>query len=73
MASLKDTFSTIVGWLKEIVNLGLALALVFLVVDLLFGETTGIVGNFSDLIASFVDEGVIGLIIFVILLAIYRS
>ena len=75
MANLQDTFSTITGWLKDIVNLGLSLALVFLVVDLLFGEAVGIgiVGNVADLIASFVDEGVIGLIALIVFLAIYRS
>lgn len=73
MAALKETFSTITGWLKDIVNFGLALALVFLVVDVLFGQTTGIVANLSDLIASFVDEGVVGLIAFIVFVAIYRS
>lgn len=73
MATLQDTFSTITGWAKDIVNLGLTLALVFLVVDLLFAEPIGIVGNVADLIASFVDEGVIGLIALIVFLAIYRS
>ena len=73
MATLQDTFSTITGWLKDIVSLGLTLALVFLVVDLLFDEPIGIVGNVADLIASFVDEGVIGLIALIVFLSIYRS
>ncbi len=73
MAGLKDTLTTITGWAKDIVNLGLALALVFLVVDLLVGDTTHIVSNVSDLIYSFVDEGVIGLIALIVFLAIYKS
>ncbi|MBC8174666.1 MAG: hypothetical protein H8E82_03325 [Candidatus Marinimicrobia bacterium] len=73
MATLKDTFTTITGWAKDIVDLGLALALVFLVVDILFGVTTGIVANIADLIASFVDEGIVGLIAFIVFLAIYRK
>lgn len=73
MATLKDTFTTITGWSKDIVDLGLALALVFLVVDILFGVTTGIVANIADLIASFVDEGIVGLIAFIVFLAIYRK
>ncbi len=73
MAGLKDTFSTVTGWAKDIVNLGFALALVFLVVDLLFGDTTGIVGNVADLVASFTDEGVVGLITLLAFLSIYRS
>ncbi|MFQ6675953.1 MAG: hypothetical protein ACE5LH_06365 [Fidelibacterota bacterium] len=73
MATLHDTFETITGWLKDVVNFGLALVLVFLVVDLLFGETTGIVGNLADFVASFVDEGVVGWIILIAIVAIYRS
>jgi|TARA_B100000315_G_C14539125_1_gene569986 hypothetical protein len=73
MATLKDTFSTITGWAKDIVSLGFALALVFLVVDILFPETTGIVGNVSDLVHSFTDEGLVGLITFIIFLTVYRS
>lgn len=73
MATIQQTFATITDWAKEIVNLLLALAVIFLAVDLLFGETTGIVGNVADLVASFVDEGVVGLIAFVIFLAIYKS
>ena len=73
MAGLKDTFSTVTGWAKDIVNLGLALALVFLVVDILFDEPIGIVGNVADLVASFTDEGVVGLITLLAFLSIYRS
>lgn len=73
MATLHDTFGTITGWAKDIVNLLLALALIALAVDLLFGETWGIVGNVSELVAAFVDEGVIGLIAFLVFLSIYRS
>ncbi|MEE9165941.1 MAG: hypothetical protein V3U24_00545 [Candidatus Neomarinimicrobiota bacterium] len=73
MASIQATFSTITGWAKEIVNLLLALALIFLAVDLLFGETTGIIDNVADLISSFIDWGVVGLISFIVFLAIYRS
>jgi len=73
MATLKDTFTTVTDLLKDIVNLGLTLALVFLVVDLLFGPQIGIIDNVAEIIYSFVDEGVIGLIAFIIFLAIYRS
>lgn len=69
--SVEEVFSMLTGWAKEIVNLLLALALIFLTLDLLFGDTTGIVANVADLIASFVDEGVIGLIAFTIFVLIY--
>ena len=72
MATLKETFGSITSWLVDIVEIGLSLALVFLVVDLLFGPQINIVANLSDLIRSFTSEGVVGLIALIIFLAIYR-
>ena len=72
MATLKETFGNITSWLVDIVEIGLSLALVFLVVDLLFGPQINIVANLSDLIRSFTSEGVVGLIAFIIFLGIYR-
>ena len=72
MASLKDTFSTIGGWFGDFVSLGLSLAMVFLVVDALFGVgTTGIVDNVADLVGAFTDNGLTGLIAFVVLMSIW--
>ncbi|UCH63323.1 MAG: hypothetical protein JSU77_02385 [Fidelibacterota bacterium] len=73
MASINDLFDTVVGWLKALVELGFALALVFLVVDVLFGPLTGIVDNVAALINTFVDNGVVGLIALLFFLAIYKS
>ena len=66
MATLKDTFSTITSWAGDIVNLGLALALVFLIVDILFP------GNVADLVSEFTSEGLVGLITFIVFLSIYK-
>jgi len=73
MAALNDLFDTVVGWLKALVELGFALALVFLVVDVLFAQPIGIVDNVAELINTFVDNGVVGLIALLFFLAIYKS
>lgn len=73
MASLRETFASINGWVKDVIEIGLSLALVFLVVDLLFGPVTKIVLNLTGLISSFVSQGVVGLIALIIFLAIYRK
>ena len=72
MATLKETFGSISAWIIDIVEIGLSLALVFLVIDLLFGPKIQIVTNLSDLINSFVSQGVVGLIALIIFLAIYK-
>ncbi len=73
MASVNDLFDTVIDWLKALVNLGFALVLVFLVVDVLFAQPIGIVDNVATLINSFVDNGVVGLIALLFFLAIYKS
>ena len=73
MATLRETFESINEWIKDILEIGLSLALVFLVVDLLFGPVTKIVEHLSGLINSFVGQGVVGLIALIIFLAIYRK
>jgi len=74
MAGISDVLSTITGWMKDLVNLGLAIVLVLLLVEVLFGTgTTDIVSNIAEFIYSFLDEGVVGLIIFIVVLAIYKS
>lgn len=72
MATLRETFTNITSWLIDIVEIGLSLAVVFLIVDLLFGATTNIVANLSALIDSFVERGVVGLIALIVFLAIYK-
>ena len=73
MAALNDLIDTVIGWLKALVELGFALALVFLVVDVLFAQPIGIVDNVAELINAFVDNGVVGLIALLFFLAIYKS
>ncbi len=70
---MNDLFSNVIGWTKSIVELGFSLALVFLVVDVLFGGLTGIVDNVAALIDSFVGNGVVGLIALLFFLAIYKN
>ena len=73
MTSINEFFDMIVGWLKAIVELLLALAVVFLVIDLLFGPQIGIIDNVANFVTAFTDRGVIGLIMIIIFLAIYKK
>lgn len=74
MAALQDWIDTLVTWLKALVEFGLALAVVFLVIDILFpGQPIGIVDNVTDLINIFIENGVVGLIALLFFLAIYQK
>ena len=69
--SIESAISTVTGTLRGIINLGLGLAVVFLVVDILVPGTTNIVGNVSELVSSFTSEGIVGLITLVVFVAIF--
>jgi len=73
MATVKSIFANVKGWAQDLVEIGLVLALIFLVIDILFGPTINIVDNLVSVINSFVSQGVVGLIALLILLAIYNK
>lgn len=68
--NLDAALGTIGGWLKSVVSLGLTLVVTFVVVDVIFPGTTGIVGNVADLVGQFTDRGMVGLITLIILVAV---
>ncbi len=70
---MDDLLKNVVGWTKGIIEFGFSLALVFLVVDVLFGQPIGIVGNVASLIDTFVSNGVVGLIALLFFLGVYKS
>ena len=72
MASVQSWFDDIGGWLRGFVELLFGLAIVIIVVDVIFGTGFDIIGNVATFVGSFTGQGVTGLIVFLILLAIYK-
>jgi len=70
--SFKDTIQAINGWLKVIIEFGLSLLLVFVIIDILFPNTTGVIKNLSEAVGSFAENGIVGLIALLLFLLIYR-
>lgn len=73
MATLKITLQTINDWLKTFIELGLSLLLAFVIIDILFPGTTGVIQNIGVIVGGFAKEGVVGLIALLIFLMIYRK
>jgi len=65
--SISATLSNVVG---AFVKLGISLVLLALVVDVLAPGTTDIVASLAGVINSFVDEGLAGLVAFIVVVAI---
>jgi hypothetical protein len=68
----KELIENVTGWLRALINLGLAVIMAFVLIDILFPGTTGVVNNIEEIVGSFSDRGVVGLIALLIFLLIYR-
>lgn len=78
MAGFKDAMSTVDGWLGDVIKLGLTLAGVALVVQVLFPGSElfasgDIVGNVSTLVSSFTAAGLTGLLTLMVFVAIFSG
>lgn len=73
MASAKESISTITDWLRSATELGIALILVLIVVDVLFPGTTGIVQNVGTIVGQFSKEGLSGLIALLLFLILFKK
>ncbi len=70
--SMREAMGSVTGMLGDVVSLGVALVPAFLVVDVLFPGTTGIVGNVAALVTSFTSLGLTGLITLVVVASVWR-
>lgn len=71
MAGIDSVLKSAAGYAKSVVEFGLSLIVVLLVVDIIFGQTTGIVDNVSALVTAFTGNGIVGLITLLFFLSIY--
>lgn len=73
MASVKDTLSTLTSWLYRFTEFGFALLLVFVIIDVLFPGTTGVVNNIGMIVGQFSKEGLSGLIALLMFLILFKN
>ncbi len=73
MADIKAALATTNGWLKSLTEFGLTIILAFVVLDILFPGSTGIVSNINGIVSSFAGNGVTGLLALLIFLMIYKK
>lgn len=73
MTPVKESMSTVTGWLQDATELGLALILAFVVVDVLFPGTTGVVTNLGVIVEQFSKEGLAGLIALLLFLLLFKN
>ena len=73
MTTVKDSIGTITGWLHTFTELGLALILMLVIVDVLFPGSTTLVKNIGVIVGEFSKEGLTGLIALLLFLLLFKS
>ena len=73
MSSVNDAMSQLTGWLRTATELGMALVLTFVIIDILFPGTTGVVANIGTIVAQFSKEGLSGLIALLLFLVLFKN
>lgn len=73
MNNVKDSMSTMTGWLQTLTEFGLALILTFVIIDVLFPGSTGVVNNIGVIVGQFSKEGLTGLIALLLFLLLFKS
>lgn len=71
--TIKDTMSTMTDWLRSATELGMAIILSFVIIDVLFPGTTGVVQNLGIIVAQFSKEGLAGLIALLLFLIVFKN
>ena len=73
MASITETMSSISSWLRAVTELGVALILAFVVIDVLFPGSTGVVANIGAIVGQFSEQGLVGLIALLLFLLLFKQ
>ena len=73
MASITETMSNISSWLRAVTELGIAVILAFVVIDVLFPGATGIVENIGAIVGQFSEQGLVGLIALLLFLLLFKQ
>ena len=73
MQSIKETLTTVTEWLRHATEFGFALILTFVIIDVLFPGTTGVVANLGVIVGQFSKEGLVGLISLLLFLLVFKN
>lgn len=72
MKMIEDAIGSVSSILRATIALGMVLAVTFLMVDILFGSQTNIVGNVTSVIQSFTTQGIVGLIALIVFISMFN-
>lgn len=68
-----DSMKTVTGWLHHVSDFGLALILTFVIIDILFPGSTGVMKNLGIIVGQFSKEGLAGLVALLMFLVFFKN
>jgi hypothetical protein len=73
MTPIKESMAHVTDWLRSGTEFGMSLILAFVVIDILFPGTTGVVNNLGVIVGEFSKEGLAGLIALLFFLILFKD
>lgn len=73
MTEVKESIASITGWLKTLTEFGMTIILTFVIIDVLFPGSTGVVANIGTIVGQFSKEGLTGLIALLLFLMLFKN
>ena len=73
MTSVKENIEKLTDWLRKASELGIAMIMTLVMIDILFPGTTGVVANLGVIVAQFSKEGLAGLIALLLFLVLFKN
>ena len=73
MNSLDQTVTTFTKTLRRLTELGMTLIMAFVIIDVLFPGSTGVVANLGTIVGQFSKEGLAGLVALLLFLLLFKS
>ena len=73
MQSLHDSMASITKGLRYLTQFGMTLIIAFVIIDMLFPETAGVIANLGNIVGQFSKEELSDLIALLLFLILFRD
>jgi len=73
MKSFRDSIKSLTDSLRTFTELGMTIIIAFVIIDVLFPGTTGVVSNLGVIVGQFSKEGLAGLVALLLFLLVFKT
>ena len=73
MKSFRDSITSLTDGLRYLIEFGMTIIFAFVIIDVLFPGSTGVVANIGTIVGQFSKEGLSGLIALLLFLLLFKT